>query len=114
MLFAAFDNYVSIIWNIVSPIFAFLILFGIISAIWCYIFKISYITYFNNVIKPVILLFYSFAYLIFIIAQLPVTIYEYIKLFLIELAEVFSFVINFFNSIANVLYEFNEEIYNIV
>jgi len=102
------------ILNIITPIFSFLIIFLIFSLIWCLIFKISFARYFENVIKPVILLFYSFAYLIFIIVQLPVTIYEYIKLFLIELAEVFSFVINFFNSIANVLYEFNEEIYNIV
>lgn len=101
-------QYFSMIWNLIStilsPIFAFLVIFIIISIIWCWIFKISFARYFNNVIKPVIVVLYSFAYLVFQILQIPVIIFEFIKTFFIQLGGMFSFVINFFNNISNFLY----------
>jgi len=97
------------ILNIITPIFSFLIIFLIFSVIWCLIFKISFARYFENVIKPVILLFYSLAYLIFQIVQIPVAIFEFIKTFFIQLGGILSYVINIFNNISNFLYDINDD-----
>jgi len=91
--------------DIITPIIAFLIVFLIISGIWCLIFKISFNRYFNNVIKPVILIFYSLGYLIFQIVQIPIVIYEFIKTFFIEIGAIFAYGINFINNIFSFMYD---------
>jgi len=94
--------------DIITPIIAFLIVFIIISGIWCLIYKISFNRYFITVIKPLILIFYSLAYVIFQIVQIPMIIYEFIKTVFIEIWAMLSYVINFINGISNFIYDITQ------
>ncbi len=107
----AFMTIISKLWELIFFLIGTIIILGILAAIYCWIFNISYTRFIITFIVPFINIIISIGYIFSQIIQIPLIIFNALYVMFFKIVDIIYYGIVFINTITNFIYDASDNLF---